>query len=281
MSGFVGLPGSAGPWSGGEVSQRTVCVLAPNPGINTLDGTNTWIVHQPGERNAVVIDPGPSDESHFINIERVLEQRNARIGIVLLTHGHFDHSAGAHGLAMRAGCNVRALDPRHRLGDEGLGDGDHIDVGNCEVSVIATPGHSGDSLSFHIPNENAILTGDTILGRGTTVVAYPDGQLGDYLDSLSRLRDLAASVELNIVLPGHGPTLEHPADVIDAYIAHRHSRLDEVKAAVVAVRESGNTAHDICEEVVEIVYADVPKSVWPLARLSARAQLEYLAQGQR
>ncbi len=277
MSGLVGLPGSAGPWSGGTVSDRAVCVLAPNPGVSTLDGTNTWVLHEPGGRNAIVVDPGPADLSHLQRIEAAVAARDARVGLVLLTHGHRDHSEGAAGLATRVGCQVRALDPKHRVGEEGLGDGDAIDVDGCEIRVVATPGHSGDSLSFQLVNDHAVLTGDTILGRGTTVVAHPDGRLADYLDSLQRLRDLAASAQLTRILPGHGPTLDDPAAVIEAYLVHRHTRLDQVRAAVAAIRESGNTDVDISEPVVEIVYADVPRSVWPLARLSTRAQLAYLA----
>jgi glyoxylase-like metal-dependent hydrolase (beta-lactamase superfamily II) len=150
----------------------------------TLDGTNTWVLREPGASASVVVDPGPLDEEHL----RTVLGLAAPVAVVLLTHGHADHSAGARRLAELARCAVRALDPTHRLGSEGLEAGDRVAVGGLEVEVVATPGHTRDSLSFLLPAERAVLTGDTVLGRGTTVVAHPDGELGAYLGSLHRLR---------------------------------------------------------------------------------------------
>ncbi|MGZ4625302.1 MAG: MBL fold metallo-hydrolase, partial [Kineosporiaceae bacterium] len=164
---------------------------------------------------------------------------------------------------------VRALDPARRLGSEGLQGGDVVEVDGLVVEVVATPGHSGDSLSFILPDAGALLTGDTVLGRGTTVVAHPDGRLADYLDSLARLEDLAASRGLADLLPGHGPALPRPLDVVRSYRRHRAERLDQVRAAVAAGARTPR-------EVVERVYADVPHDVWPAAELSVRAQLDYL-----
>jgi glyoxylase-like metal-dependent hydrolase (beta-lactamase superfamily II) len=134
--------------------------------------------------------------------------------------------------------------------------------------VVATPGHTTDSVCLLLPADRALLTGDTVLGRGTTVIAH-DGNLGDYLASLDRLRALADAEQLRMLLPGHGPLLADPAAVLDFYIAHRQERLAEIRAALSA----GDRTTD---QVVERVYADVDRSLWPAARLSVRAQLGYL-----
>jgi glyoxylase-like metal-dependent hydrolase (beta-lactamase superfamily II) len=231
----------------------------------TLDGTNTWILREPGAGRSMVIDPGPLDESHLAQVLTVASP----VAVVLLTHGHLDHSEGAARFASLARCGVRALDPAHRLGGEGLVDGDVVEVDGLRVDVIGTPGHSSDSLSFVVAAESAVLTGDTVLGRGTTVVAHPDGELGAYLGSLHRLRDLAASTSVTRVWPGHGPVLDDALAVIEYYLAHRRERLDQVRAALAA---GAVTAQD----VVRVVYADVDRQLWPAAELSVRAQLAYL-----
>ncbi|WP_240510296.1 MBL fold metallo-hydrolase, partial [Streptomyces albus] len=175
---------------GGPATARALCVLAPNPSPMTLDGTNTWIVAEPDAAVAVVIDPGPLDDAHLRNVVATAERLGKRVALTLLTHGHPDHAEGAARFAELTGSPVRALDPALRLGEEGLGAGDVITTGGLELRVVPTPGHTADSLSFHLPADAAVLTGDTVLGRGTTVVAHPDGRLGDYLDSLRALRSL-------------------------------------------------------------------------------------------
>src|SRR5690606_1451401 len=154
-----------------------------------------------------------------------------------LTHHHPDHAEAAREFAERVGCGVRALDPEYRLGSEGLGDGDVVEVDGLEVRVIGTPGHTADSLSFLVPAEGAVLTGDTVLGRGTTVVAHPDGQLGAYLDSLDRLYALAAAREATTILPGHGPVIDDAIGALDFYIAHRRDRLAQVEQAVLTLAD--------------------------------------------
>ncbi|HZO70409.1 MAG TPA: MBL fold metallo-hydrolase [Kribbellaceae bacterium] len=248
------------------VTPRAVRVLAPNPSPMTLDGTNTWILRTPGGP-ALVVDPGPLDVGH---LERVLETADGPVAGVLLTHGHADHSEGAAWFASRAGCGVRALDPAHRLGSEGLADGDVVSAGDLRVDILGTPGHTSDSLSFWLPDESSLLTGDTVLGRGTSVVAHPDGSLGAYLGSLRRLHALAADVGVDTVLPGHGPVIADALAVLSYYLRHRAERLDQVRDAVAA----GATTP---REVVERVYADVDPILWPAAELSVRAQLDYLA----
>lgn len=258
-----------GAWRGGQVTARAHCVLAPNAGPMTLDGTNTWVLLEPGSSVAVVVDPGPDDESHLRTVLDLVESLSARVGTTLLTHGHADHSAGAARFSDLSRSSVRALDPAHRLGSEGLGDGDVVDAGGLGLQVVATPGHTSDSLSFLVPGDAAVLTGDTVLGRGTTVVAHPDGRLDAYLDSLERLRRLASVGEIDAVLPGHGPVLDHAQRAVERYLAHRDQRLEQVRQAV---HQGATTAR----LVVERVYADVDRSLWPAAELSVRAQLDYL-----
>jgi len=237
----------------------------------TLDGTNTWVLAEPGSTDAVVVDPGPLHEAHLRRVVEQAERAGRRVVLILLTHGHPDHAEGARRLAELTRAPVRALDPRHRLGDEGLAEGQVVGAGGLELRVLATPGHTEDSLSFLLAADAALLTGDTVLGRGTTVVAYPDGRLGDYLGSLRRLRDLAEAGEIATVLPGHGPVLGDALGAVSYYLTHRAERLAQVEAAL----EAGDRTP---AEVVRRVYADVDPVLWPAAELSVRAQLEYLRQ---
>jgi glyoxylase-like metal-dependent hydrolase (beta-lactamase superfamily II) len=250
-----------------QVSSLATVVLAENPHPMTLEGTNTWLLRAPGADAAIVVDPGPDDPRHLAAV--VVAAGEVRS--ILLTHGHPDHSDGARALHERTGAPVRALDPAHRLGDEGLAEGDVVATAGVEVRVWSTPGHTADSLSFllmaHDDGPAAVLTGDTVLGRGTTVVAHPDGDLGDYLASLRRLQALGGST----LLPGHGPELPDAADAAQAYLAHREQRLAQVRAAV---EQLGGQVTP--RGIVEIVYADVDPVLWPAAELSVRAQLAYL-----
>ena len=272
MTAAGALPGQPrGVVDSGPATERAVNVLAPNASAMTLDGTNTWILAEPGSDLAVVIDPGPLDEGHLRAVVDTAERAGRRIALTLLTHGHEDHAEGAARFAELTGTRVRALDPALRLGDEGLAAGDVITTGGLELRVVPTPGHTSDSLCFHLPADRAVLTGDTILGRGTTMVAHPDGRLGDYLDSLRRLRSLTVDDGVHTVLPGHGPVLEDAQGAVEFYLAHRAHRLAQVETAV----EDG---HRTAAEVVAHVYADVDRSLWPAAELSVRAQLEYLSE---
>ncbi len=271
-------------WGGGAFGAASRCVLAPNPGIMTLDGTNTWILRASAAGPSYVVDPGPLDESHLTAVAEAAGDVRG----VLLTHGHLDHSEGARAFAERVGCGVRALDPAYRLGDEGLGEGDVVDLAGWEIRVVATPGHTSDSLSFLLPAEGAVLTGDTVLGRGTTVVAHPDGRLGAYLDSLDRLRALAVEHEVATIWPGHGPVIDDALGVLDYYVEHRRERLEQVREALrdlrsdpatyVRLTRNGPLAEDseLPRTVVEMVYVDVDPVLWGAAELSVRAQLTYL-----
>lgn len=254
----------------GSGTTRARCVLAPNPGLMTLDGTNTWLVAEPGSATLVVIDPGPDDEAHLRRVVSLAERAGQRIAGIVLTHGHEDHSGGARALAGLTGAGVRAVDPAHRLGDDGLPSGAVVAAGGCEIEVIATPGHTADSVSLYLRADGAVLTGDTVLGRGTAVIA-DDGNLADYLGSLDRLRALADAAPLRTLLPGHGPLVADPAAVLDFYITHRAERLAEIRAALAAGDRSR-------PQIVARVYADVDRALWPFAGISVKAQLAYLSQ---
>ena len=248
-----------------QVTDRTSFVLADNPGIMTLDGTNTWIVREPGASRSVVVDPGPDDEEHL----RAVVAAAGDVGLVLFTHRHHDHTDALARIVELTGAPTRSIDPEFSRGAEPLVDGETIDVDGLTIEVVATPGHTTDSTCFLIGTERSLLTGDTILGRGTTVIAHPDGVLGPYLDSLAHIRELVDEGLVERFLPGHGPVVDAPAEVVDFYLEHRAERLDQVRAAV-------DTGATTARQVVERVYRDVDESLWGAAELSVAAQLEHL-----
>ncbi len=262
-------PSVSDPWSGGDVTERAHCVLAPNPGPMTLDGTNTWVLLEPGSREAVVIDPGPLDEGHLEAVVQHVRGRGARVALTVLTHGHHDHAEGAPRFAELTGAPTMAVGRGH----DDLGDGDVVSVGGLVLRVVATPGHTSDSISFALPADHALLTGDTVLGRGTTVVAHPDGELDAYLDSLERIDALTGGGGVTTILPGHGPTVPDAAAMVAFYRVHRAERLEQVRQALA---DGAATEADPVEGVLRRVYAEVPREVWPAARLSIRAQLDHL-----
>ncbi len=252
----------------GYRTPRATCLLAPNPSPMTLDGTNTWIIAEPGSSSVVVIDPGPDDEAHLRRVHAEAVAGDRRIARILLTHGHLDHSAGAARLAELSGAPIQTADPAGRLGAEGFGDGNVVTAAGCDLRVIATPGHSADSVSLLLSADGALFTGDTVLGRGTTVIAQ-DGNLGDYLRTLGHLRELAEAMDLRLLLPGHGPMLADPIATLDYYLTHRAERLEQVRSALAAGARTP-------AEIVAMIYTDVDRAVWPAAEWSVRAQLDYL-----
>lgn len=259
-------------WTGGQVTAHAYCVLAPNPSPMTLDGTNTWIVMAQAGSQALVIDPGPLDEGHLQEVCRIVADRGARVTETILTHAHLDHSEAGPRFAELTGSRLRALGRGH----DDLSDGSVVRFDGGDLRVVATPGHTSDSLSFALEADHALLTGDMILGRGTTVVAHPDGELAAYLDSLERIRALTGGGGVSTILPGHGPVVPDAAAMVAFYQRHRAERLEQVRAALA---DGAAGEDDPVEGILRRVYAEVPQSVWPAARLSIRAQLEYLRGG--
>ncbi|MFK5635787.1 MULTISPECIES: MBL fold metallo-hydrolase [unclassified Ornithinimicrobium] len=266
-------------WQGGGWGERAHCVLCPNPSPMTLEGTNTWVLAEPGGDEVVVVDPGPLDEGHLHAVLQHVAGRDARVVLTLLTHGHADHAESADRWADLTGAPVRAVGRGH----DDLAEGETVRAGALEVLVVPTPGHTADSVSFLLPAEQVLLTGDTVLGRGTTVVAYPDGDLTSYLDSLEQLRHLTGSGRATSIAPGHGPVVPDAAGTVEHYLAHRHERLEQVRTAIALLRgehveAAVDPGPDLADRLVQSVYADVPREVWPAARLSVLAQLDYLGE---
>ena len=248
------------------LDELTTRVLAPNPSPMTLDGTNTYIMAVPGSGTAIVVDPGPDDAHHLATVEDVLARIDATVGVVVVTHHHHDHAEAAHAWSRRFRAPVAAA-TIEVAGDGGrvVGDGDRISCGGLDLDVVPTPGHTADHLAFRAPN-GVLLTGDHVLGRGTSVVAHPDGDLVAYLSSLRRVADLGPDA----LYPGHGPALtEDPGAVLAYYARHRDFR----RAQVVQQLGQGPATP---AELVRRIYAEVDRRLWPAAEASTRATLRLL-----
>jgi glyoxylase-like metal-dependent hydrolase (beta-lactamase superfamily II) len=243
------------------VTGSAAVLLCNNPGLMTLEGTNTWVLSAPRSDEVVIVDPGPEDVEH---IQRVADV--GRISLVLISHRHTDHTGGIDKIVELTGASVRAVGSGFLRGLGGyLTDGEVIDAAGLRIKVMATPGHTADSVSFLL--DDAVLTADTVLGRGTTVIDTEDGSLRDYMESLRRLRGLGSRV----VLPGHGPDLPDLGAVADMYLAHRQERLDQVRGALRALGDDASA-----RQIVEHVYTDVDRELWDAAEWSVQAQLDYL-----
>ncbi|WP_284987096.1 MBL fold metallo-hydrolase [Arthrobacter sp. fls2-241-R2A-172] len=262
-------PGSA-PLGGASSSlQRSSGLtrfrLAPNPGPMSLDGTNSYVIGAPGSARVAVVDPGPEDEQHLAELAAA-----GGVDVVLITHRHADHTEASARFHQLTGAPVRAFLPGYCHGGEPLADGEVLTIGGVEIRVIATPGHTSDSVCFHLPADGphgSVLTGDTILGRGTTVLDYPDGRLGDYLASLDRLEALGPAT----LLPAHGPVLPALDEKCREYRNHREQRLDQIRTALDRLGQDASIA-----AVTDAVYPDVDPSVRWAAETSVAAQLDYL-----
>jgi glyoxylase-like metal-dependent hydrolase (beta-lactamase superfamily II) len=234
---------------------RATRILAPNPSVYTLEGTNTWVV---GEGPVIVIDPGPDDEQH----RREILGEAGDVAVVLVTHDHEDHAAGAEAFASSAGAELFAwrLDGATRLTD-----GQRFSVPGANVTAVHTPGHSGDHVVFFERDERSLFTGDAVLGRGTSFIDPPDGDLVRYLASLHRMMEL----EPRTILPGHGPLRTDAAALLRSYAAHREEREAQIAAALAA----GDRTVD---DLVARIYADQPADVLPLAARTVTAHLRKL-----
>jgi len=240
-----------------RITPTASVLLENNPSSMTLEGTNSWVLRGPGASGSVVVDPGYEDIEHL-----TLLAETGSVELIVLTHHHPDHAEGAPWFAERVGAPVRAFDEKLCIGGASLVDGEVIEAGGVRLSVLHTPGHTGDSIC--LVSDGQILTGDTILGRGTTVLH----DLGDYLRSLRKLIGLPDGT---VGLPGHGPELPDLAATAREYLAHREERLDQVRSALEKLGADATP-----RQVVEVVYADVDKALWAPAEWSVRAQLDYL-----
>lgn len=202
-------------------TRGAVHLLAPNANAWTYEGTNTWVLGLPERTGALVVDPGTDDEQHLDAVLDVARTQGWSIGGILVTHNHDDHATGADRLRELTGAPVLAHDPE--IADRRLGDEETVRIEGLEVQVLHTPGHSADSLTFWLPREQCLLTGDTILGRRSSAVF---GRLADFLGSAARIRALAGrDVAL---LPGHGAPLRDPGEVIDRAVDVRLHRVEQV-----------------------------------------------------
>jgi glyoxylase-like metal-dependent hydrolase (beta-lactamase superfamily II) len=234
---------------------RVLRILAPNPGIYTLDGTNTWIV---GSDPALVIDPGPAIDEHLAEVARAA----GRVGSVLVTHDHEDHADGAVAFARQVGAPVHAW----RLdGAERLRDGDRFAAGDAELVAVHTPGHSADHVVFVDDETHALFSGDAVLGRGTSFIDAPDGDLTKYLASLSRMLDRHPRT----IYPGHGPIVLDARGKLREYLDHRAEREAQILEGI------GDGARTV-DALVERIYAAYPQDVRELAARSVLAHLSKL-----
>ena len=242
-------------------------VLAPNASPMTLDGTNTHLVGEPGSGQAVVVDPGPDDPAHLAAVEAALAARGARVVAVLVTHHHGDHAAAARPWGRHFGVPVAAASPEVTgPGGRLLGGGERLRLSGTTLDVVPAPGHTADSLAFRLES-GAVLTGDSVLGRGTSVVGHPEGDLLAHLESLRRVHDLGPSA----LYCGHGPELTHdPSAVLRFLLDHRAYRARQL---LELLADGPRTV----PELVAAVYPHVAAAVLPAAAQSTRATLVSLA----
>ena len=232
---------------------RVIRVLAPNPGIRELEGTNTWIV---GDAPALVIDPGPDQPGHLAEVARTAGE----VGAIALTHDHPDHAPGALPLAVMTGARVFAARPAEGMGR--VRDGEQVSTGSVSLAVVATPGHTPDHVAFFDARTGSLFTGDAVLGRGTSVIDPPEGDLAAYLRSLRRMRELGPKT----IYPGHGPVVLRALATLDEYLDHRAMREEQV---LTALGDASRTP----EELVAEIYADYPPELHELAARSVLAHL--------
>lgn len=256
-------------------------ILAPNPGPYTFTGTCTYVV---GEGNVAVIDPGPEDAAHLAAILDAL--RGETVRHIVVTHTHRDHSGGAPALRERTGAKVygegahRAARPQHEgekvrveaggdrafVPDVQIRDGDWIEGPGYALETIATPGHAATHLAFALKGQDCLFSGDHVMAWATPMVAPPDGSMGDYLQSLEKLRARRET----FYLPGHGPAAHDARTLVGRYIEHRAAR----EAAILRRLERGES--DI-PGLVQAIYIGLDPRLLGAAGLTILAHLEHLA----
>ncbi|MGJ9372707.1 MBL fold metallo-hydrolase [Nesterenkonia sp. CF4.4] len=266
--------------------QRVTC---ENPSPMTLQGTNTYIVGGTQAPSVVIIDPGPADHpEHLAQVRAVVGPR--RVSQILVTHRHADHTGAAASFSEAFAAPVRGHSPEQCIGASGrpadpLRDEESIELGGLRLRVLHTPGHTSDSVCFWLhgagddgapehgatpPSQQAMFTGDTILGEGTTMLDHPDGTLTDYLGSLRKLSE-HAQAEL---LPAHGPAQPSVAIAAERYLSHRHERLDQVRSLLRAAESNGDTLD--AEALGALIYGERSGLPAGITTKIAAAQLEHL-----
>lgn len=244
-------------------------IVAPNGGVMTGAGTNTYLV---GTTELIVIDPGPDDESH---IQAILTAAAGRIRWILCTHTHSDHAPGAARLHALTGAPVGAMvaprtDHDFQLQvDRVLADGDSIECAGVAVRAIHTPGHASNHLCFLLAGNGMLFTGDHIMQGSTVVIWPPDGNMRAYIGSLRHL----LGIDIQVLAPGHGHSIEQPRDELNRLIQHRLRREDKVRQVVLRA-EAGVTV----EMLLPSAYDDVSKSMYKWAALSLQAHLDKLVE---
>lgn len=236
---------------------RVSRVVAPNPGPYTGPGTNTWLVD--AGPVVAVIDPGPDEDAHLAALDRRLAGRT--VGVVLVTHSHPDHLPLAERFARPHHASVRRYPE--------LNDGDVVRVGTLNLVALYTPGHSADHLCFHIAQDGAVFTGDLILGQGSSMVTYPEGDVAAYLRSLDRL----ASLRPRILYPGHWDPVTDAMAKIDEYRRHRLKREAQVLAEV---RRGAGTAPELTRRVYREPGGALDEKLMVAAEMTMRAHLRKL-----
>jgi glyoxylase-like metal-dependent hydrolase (beta-lactamase superfamily II) len=251
-----------------ELAPRICRLTAPNPSVMTGPGTNTYLV---GEQELVVIDPGPADDAHLDAIAAAAESYG-HIRAIVVTHHHSDHAPGAKGLSERCGAPVLGWgDVGGFVADRHISDGSVVSEGDLALRAVHTPGHASDHLCFFVEEPAKLLfSGDHVMGGSTVVIAPPDGDMAQYLDSLDRL--LGERPAPLAIAPGHGPVMSDPIAVISEYRAHRLAREAAVLGALTGRGEA------TVEQIVAEVYLDVPRELHPIARYSVWAHLLKLEQ---
>ena len=228
-------------------------VVAPNPGPYTGPGTNTWIVE--AGPVVVVIDPGPDDGDHLAALNARIA--GATVGVILVTHSHPDHLPLAERLASAHHASV--------LRYPELGDEEVVRIGALNVTALHTPGHSADHLCFWLADDRGLFTGDLILGRGSSMVTYPEGDVAAYLRSLDRV----AALRPRILFPGHWDPVDDAMGKIEEYRAHRLEREAQVLAEV--TRGEGTAP-----QLTRRVYGDLDGQLMIAAEMTLRAHLRKL-----
>jgi glyoxylase-like metal-dependent hydrolase (beta-lactamase superfamily II) len=250
----------------------------------TFDGTNSWVLHEPGRRGAVIVDPGPDHPGHLGALVALAEELGGEVTAILVTHGHPDHTGGVAATARRTGAPV--LCAGRRLADTVLRPGP-LPLAGLRIEVLATPGHSSDSLSFHLPDEGSMVTGDTVLGRSAPVILDPDGRVDAMLTSLEAItRALGCDDRRNgggrghagdaspVILPGHGPLVTEPASQLTLAVAAREARLAQAEAAVDAGCRTVSA-------VARSMYGAFDERIRIGIEATVRAHLRYLADHDR